>query len=542
ARGEATLPTIADAAGLATSSRAGWIAPALSPCLAAALGDPARRWQVHDARALRQRLARLELPPLPLEAERLQDVSLLAYLDDPTANSFELTALARRYGLGGEVEPADAGQRAALAAALAAHLRPRVEASLTWPVYRDLDLPLVGVLEAMEAHGVALDPVPLQALAVELDRRALECQEQVFELAGERFNLNSPQQLAHVLFEKMGLPAPPRRGKTRAFSTAQDVLEGLTGYPVVPPLLEYRQLSKLKSTYVDALPPLAGPDGRLRTHWNIAGSATGRLASSNPNLQNIPIRTELGRSIRAAFVAAPGYRLLAADYSQIELRLLAHLSQDPLLLAAYRQGQDIHALTAAEVFEVPPLLLTSEHRRRAKAVNFGIVYGLSAFGLARQLGIPQGEAARFIQRYFARYAGVQAWIQRSLAEARSRGWVATLHGRRRPIPNLESRNPTLRGFAERTAINSPLQGTAADLIKLAMIRLHPQLAALDARLLLQVHDELVLEAPVASIPALAALVRHEMEAVADLSVPLQVAIEAGPNWRDLEPLSTVPAA
>ncbi|MGH9417211.1 MAG: DNA polymerase I [Terriglobales bacterium] len=542
ARGEATLPTIADAAGLATSSRAGWIAPALSPCLAAALGDPARRWQVHDARALRQRLARLELPPLPLEAERLQDVSLLAYLDDPTASSFELTALARRYGLGGEVEPADAGQRAALAAALAAHLRPRVEASLTWPVYRDLDLPLVGVLEAMEAHGVALDPVPLQALAVELDRRALECQEQVFELAGERFNLNSPQQLAHVLFEKMGLPAPPRRGKTRAFSTAQDVLEGLTGYPVVPPLLEYRQLSKLKSTYVDALPPLAGPDGRLRTHWNIAGSATGRLASSNPNLQNIPIRTELGRSIRAAFVAAPGYRLLAADYSQIELRLLAHLSQDPLLLAAYRQGQDIHALTAAEVFEVPPLLLTSEHRRRAKAVNFGIVYGLSAFGLARQLGIPQGEAARFIQRYFARYAGVQAWIQRSLAEARSRGWVATLHGRRRPIPNLESRNPTLRGFAERTAINSPLQGTAADLIKLAMIRLHPQLAALDARLLLQVHDELVLEAPVASIPALAALVRHEMEAVADLSVPLQVAIEAGPNWRDLEPLSTVPAA
>ncbi|MGH9393132.1 MAG: DNA polymerase, partial [Terriglobales bacterium] len=417
-------------------------------------------------------------------------------------------------------------------------LRQRLAASAQEAVYADLDLPLVPVLESMEATGVRMDPAPLAALSLELERRCLARQEEVFALAGARFNLNSPQQLADVLFDKLGLPAPPRSGKSKARSTAQEVLEELSGYPVVPPILEFRQLAKLKSTYVDALPPLLRPDsGRLHTTFILTGSATGRLASINPNLQNIPIRTELGRQIRAAFVPDPGQVLLSADYSQIELRLLAHFSQDPLLLEAYRGDGDIHRLTAAEVFGVPPLMITDEHRRRAKAVNFGIVYGLSAFGLARQLGIPQAEAARFIKRYFERYAGVRAFIEQTLAAARSAGLVRTLSGRVRPIPNLDARNPALRGFAERTAINTPLQGTAADLIKLAMIRLHPRLPQLGARLLLQVHDELVFEVPAAQARALAALAREVMEGVAELAAPLRVEIGAGPNWRDLEPLA-----
>ena len=521
------------AAGLASESAAGLLDPELLPALAPALADPARHWRWHESKPLRAELRRRGLPLPELRADRVADVSLLAYLDDPTQSAYGHEAVARRLGL--PTAAGDAGQTACGIAAAAAALCPRIEASGQWPVYRDLDLPLVPVLEAMEAAGVKLDPAPLQALSLELERRCSLCQDQVFALAGERFNLNSPQQLAQVLFDKMGLPAPQRRGKTKVFSTAQDVLEDLAAFPVVKPILEYRQLAKLKSTYVDALPPLIRPStGRLHTTFVLAGSATGRLASTNPNLQNIPIRTEIGRQIRAAFVAEPGHRLLAADYSQIELRLLAHFSQDPLLLAAYRAGDDIHRLTAAEVFGVPPLMITDEHRRRAKAVNFGIVYGLSAFGLARQLGIPQAEAAKFIKLYFERYAGVKAYIARVLEEARGRGRVQTLFGRVRPIPNLDSRNPALRGFAERTAINTPLQGTAADLIKLAMIRVYPRLAPLQARLLLQVHDELVFEVPADRTAALAAVVRQEMEHVAELSVPLRVEIGEGLNWRDLE--------
>jgi DNA polymerase-1 len=264
------------------------------------------------------------------------------------------------------------------------------------------------------------------------------------------------------------------------------------------------------------------------------GTATGRLSSSNPNLQNIPIRTEMGRQIRAAFVAAPGHLLISADYSQIELRLLAHFSQDPLLLDAYRKGDDIHRLTAAEVFGVPPLMITDEHRRRAKAVNFGIVYGLSAFGLAKQLGIPQGEAAQFIKRYFERYAGVQRFIQETLEQARREEQVRTLFGRLRPIPDINARNANLRGFAERTAINTPLQGTAADLMKLAMIRVQERLRDRPARLILQVHDELVLEAPKEHAAEMAALLREEMANVHPLSVPLDVEVGIGPNWNEME--------
>jgi len=526
-----------DGAGLASSASAAALAPGAEIGLRAALGDPGQAWVFADAKALRARLRGAELPLPAFDSERISDLSLLAYLDDPTASSFGLEAILRRLDPAAPAQFGDAGQAAAAALAAAPRLRQRVAVSGQQSVYADLDFPLIPVLEAMEATGVRLDPAPLALLSRALERRCMDRQEEVFTLAGARFNLNSPQQLADILFTKMGLPAPARRGKTKSLSTAQDVLEELTEHPVIPPILEYRQLAKLKSTYVDALPPLLRPaTGRLHTNFVITGSATGRLASTNPNLQNIPIRTELGREIRAAFVPDPGHVLVSADYSQIELRLLAHLSGDPLLLDAYRRNEDIHRLTAAEVFGVPPLLISDEHRRRAKAVNFGIVYGLSAFGLARQLSIPQAEAAKFIKRYFERYAGVQDYIQRTLAEARREARVRTLFGRVRPIPNLDARNPTLRGFAERTAINTPLQGTAADLIKLAMIRLHPRLPALGARMLLQVHDELVFEVPQAQVPALAALARAEMEHVAELAIPLRVEIGAGPNWRDLESL------
>ena len=516
--------------GLAAGAVQWRVESAHQPRLAEALAQPGRHWQWHDSKAIRGDLRSLGLERPPLDPARIDDTSLLGYLADPTRASYAL-----------DPSPAatDAGHWAAVVAEAAAELGRRpgfaIAGAGLWRPFRELDLPLIPVLEAMEDTGVRLDPAPLAALSAELEQRCLACQEQVFTLAGMRFNLGSPQQLADVLYHRLGLPAPARRGKTKSLSTAVDVLEDLAAaHAIVPPILEYRQLSKLKSTYVDALPPLIrASTGRLHTTFTLAGSATGRLSSSNPNLQNIPIRSEVGRQIRAAFVPDPGRVLLAADYSQIELRLLAHFSQDARLLAAYQSDADIHRLTAAEVFGVPPLLVDDEHRRRAKAVNFGIVYGLSAFGLARQLGIPQSEAARFIQRYFERYAGVRTYVDRCLDQARRSGQVETLFGRVRPIPNLGARNAALRGFAERTAINSPLQGTAADLIKLAMIRLHPQLDALGAKLLLQVHDELLLEVPEESVEALAALVRREMEQAAELSVPLRVEIGVGPNWRDL---------
>jgi DNA polymerase-1 len=368
--------------------------------------------------------------------------------------------------------------------------------------------------------------------AVELERVG----ERIFELAGRRFNINSPKQLGEVLFTHMGLPAPTVRGKGKAISTAQDVLEQLAEAHEVPRLvLEFRHLSKLKSTYIDALPMQADKNSRVHTTFQAAATATGRLSSVNPNLQNIPIRTELGREIRAAFVASPGMQLLSADYSQIELRLLAHFSSDPLLVRAFANNEDIHAITASEVFGVPAESMDKETRNRAKAVNFGIVYGISPFGLATQLGIPQVEAKAYIDRYFARYEGVKAFIEKTLEAARREGSVRTMFGRMRPIPDIESRNPNQRGFAERTAINTPLQGTAADLIKLAMIALDRKLTEgrLRTRMVLQVHDELLFEVPSHETTEVEKLVREEMERVVTLSVPLIADLGFGPNWRDL---------
>lgn len=418
---------------------------------------------------------------------------------------------------------------------LAAQLRPLIEPGLR-KVYESIDLPLAPVLARMENCGISIATSELGSLSRKMDIEIQRLADEIFVLSGKPFNISSPQQLGKVLFEDLKLPAQGKTGKTKSYSTAADVLESLAAtYPIAAKVLEFRQLTKLKGTYVDALPQLISrEDGRLHTTFNPAGAATGRLSSANPNLQNIPIRTAMGREIRAAFVPEPGWTLVVADYSQIELRLLAHFSQDSVLLDAFRNNEDIHTRTAAEVFGVLPLEVTPDMRRNAKAVNFGIVYGQTAFGLASQLGIPRDEADRYIRGYFERYAGVKTWIERTIAEVREKGYTLTLHGRRRPIPDIQARNPNARSFAERTAVNTPLQGTAADLIKLAMIDVDRELRMrkMQTRLLLQVHDELVLEAPPEEVSDASALVKQRMEGVASLAVPLLAETGHGANWRD----------
>ncbi|HEX3094989.1 MAG TPA: DNA polymerase I, partial [Candidatus Angelobacter sp.] len=406
------------------------------------------------------------------------------------------------------------------------------------PLYEQIDLPLAPVLVRMEQAGVKIDRQMLGKLSIDLETQCSAKAREIHEKAGVTFNINSPKQLGDVLFNQLNLPKPVKYGKGKTISTAVDVLEELSETHEVPRLvLDYRQLSKLKSTYVDALPVLIdAATGRVHTTFNQTGTTTGRLSSTNPNLQNIPIRTELGREIRAAFIAEPGFSLLSADYSQIELRLLAHFSEDALLTEAFRRGDDIHALTASQVFGVPPMLIDAEHRRRAKAVNFGIVYGLSPFGLSQQLGIEQREAKKFIEAYFEKYAGVRRYIDRVLEETRREQSVKTLFGRSRPIPDINSKNANMRGFAERTAVNTPLQGTAADLIKIAMIQIDQELRSrrLKSRMLLQVHDELLFEVPADELDLMRQLVREKMESVHPLSVPLLVELGVGPNWRDVE--------
>ena len=403
-------------------------------------------------------------------------------------------------------------------------------------VYREIDLPFMPVLARIERNGVTIDSTVLRSLSGHMEKEIERLGAEVYRAAGQTFNVNSPQQLGKVLFDDLKLPGPPQRGKQKNYSTAADILEGLAEEHAIARLvLDYRQVAKLKNTYVDSLPLLIRSEtGRVHTTFNPAGAATGRLSSSNPNLQNIPIRTQLGREIRAAFVPRTGWKLVVADYSQIELRLLAHFSSDPVLTEAFRNGEDIHTRTAAEVMGVPPAEITADMRRAAKAVNFGIVYGLSAFGLANQLGIPRAQAETYIRGYFTRYAGVRTFIDATIAEVRRTGVTHTLHGRERPIPDINTRNPNARGFAERTAVNTPLQGTAADLIKLAMIRIDGRLVQekWQSAMLLQVHDELVFEAPPDEVESLRALVKHEMESVQALDVPLVVDTGTGDNWRD----------
>jgi DNA polymerase-1 len=464
------------------------------------------------------------------------DPMLYSYLLDPTWSSHRLADVAlRRFNLklGGDLpEAADITGR------IAASLRSEVEQAGLAKLYAEVDLPLVPVLARMEHAGVKIDTAALSQMSTELEREIAAKAKEIYEVAGLEFNVGSPKQLGDVLFNRMNLPKPVKYGKGRTISTAVDVLEELAdNHPIARMVLDYRQLTKLKSTYVDALPALIdSATGRLHTTFGQTGTATGRLSSANPNLQNIPIRTELGRGIRAAFIAEPGHVLLTADYSQIELRLLAHFSRDPLLVEAYRRGDDIHTLTASQVFGVPPLMITPDHRRQAKVVNFGIVYGLSAFGLSQQLGIEPSEAKQFIAAYFEKYSGVRTFIDKTLEEARREMKVKTLFGRVRPIPDINSKNANQRGFAERTAVNTPLQGTAADLIKIAMIRIDAALIehGMKSRMTLQVHDELVFEVPESEVEAMQPLVREHMEKVHALAVPLQVDMGVGANWRDLQ--------
>jgi DNA polymerase-1 len=501
----------------------------LTPELRALLEDASVPKQVHD---WKQALHTLKSESVTLRGA-VDDTMLLSYALNPTHATQALADVAARNGQAAPTTPA-AGALAVRAMTQA--LKAEVEKASVERVYREIDLPLAPVLFRMEEAGVRIDLGVLDGLskrfAVELERVG----EKIYGLAGRRFNINSPKQLGEVLFKELGLTAPAARGKSKSVSTAQDVLEALAEQHDAPRLvLEFRHLSKLKGTYIDALPALADAESRVHTTFQAAATATGRLSSINPNLQNIPIRTELGREIRAAFTSAPGTQLLSADYSQIELRLLAHFSQDPLLMRAYRNNEDIHTLTASEVFGEPAETMTKQTRNRAKAVNFGIVYGISAFGLAAQLGIPQQEARAYIDRYFARYEGVKAFIEMTLAETRRTGSVRTMFGRVRPIPDIESRNPNQRGFAERTAVNTPLQGTAADLIKLAMIALDRKLAErkLKTRMVLQVHDELLFEVPMEETAEVEELVRAEMEGVVALDVPLVADLGFGENWRDL---------
>ena len=459
-----------------------------------------------------------------------------SYLARPTTSKHDLAdVMFRQFNEpvgGGAGERADGLQR------LAPPLRKQVDEQKLDEVYGKIDLPVAGVLAEMERVGVRVDPQVLEKMSASMEKEVRRLEKEIWGLAGVEFNVNSPAQLAEILFDKLNLEPAAKRGKAKSRSTAADILEELGAkHPLPGKVIEFREFTKLKSTYVDALPKLIHPQtGRLHTSFNQTGTATGRLSSSDPNLQNIPIRTELGREIRAAFVAEKGKILLSADYSQIELRVMAHFSKDPVLVEAFRNGEDIHARTAQEVFGVGPMAQTAEHRRAAKAINFGIIYGLSAFGLAQQLGIEQKEAAKFIAAYFSRYRGVKEYLDTVLVQTRKSAETRTLFGRVRPIPEISSPQVQLRNFAERTALNSPLQGTAADLIKLAMIAIAKRLKAekLKAQMILQVHDELLFEAPPKEQKALETLVKKEMEGVYQLEVPLVVEIGVGPNWRDLD--------
>ena len=414
-----------------------------------------------------------------------------------------------------------------------AMMREIEQAGMT-PLYRDMEMPLADVLYDMECTGFSVDDAVLTAMKTEFEEKTASLAERIYVLAGERFNILSPKQLGVILFDQLGLAAQ-RKTKT-GYSTDADTLEKLTdAHPIVPLILEYRFLTKLTGTFLDGLlQKRSDADGRVRTQFNQCVTATGRISSTEPNLQNIPVRTEIGREIRKAFVASPGNVLVGADYSQIELRLLAHISGDENMIRAFQSGEDIHRITAGEVFSVPLGEVTQEMRSAAKAVNFGIVYGISDFGLARNLDIPVPRAKEYIRMYLARYPGVHAFMERSVADGKEKGYAVTMFKRRRALPELKSGNYNTRSFGERVAMNMPIQGSAADIIKLAMVRVHRQLReeGLRARLILQVHDELIVDTPTEEAARVETILRDCMEQVAALSVPLTADVHTGHSWYD----------
>lgn len=490
------------------------------------------------------------LDPLSIDPTRIFDTTVAAYLLDSVRSDFDDAYLADAYlhtalpaAVGEEGAGADAPSLAArgvvVARVVVEPLMRALEEQGAAGVFRDIEMPLVGVLAVMERTGMYVEPDRLAALSTELGAQIDELAARIRELAGdETFNISSPMQLSHILFDVMGLPTKGLKKTHRGYySTNARVLEELAhDHEIVRLILEYREKTKIKSTYLDTLGPLAREmrDARVHTTYNQTITATGRLSSSNPNLQNIPTRSALGHTVKTAFSVAPGSVFLAADYSQIELRLLAHLSADEHLVAAFNEGEDFHAETAARVFGVPVDEVTPQLRSRAKAVNFGIVYGQQAYGLSQSLDIPMGEAQSMIDAYFRAYPGVRTFLDRTVAEAKARGYAETMFGRRRPIPELKMRIPAQRSFGERTAMNHPMQGSAADIIKIAMNRVARRLRdeGFHARLILQVHDELDFECPKDEVEALSAMVREEMEGVVELKVPLIAEVSVGETWAD----------
>ncbi len=499
------------------------------------LSDPKRVRLAYDAKTelLLARGAGIEMKPPAFDA------LLAAYILQPSRASYPLDWLCEevlnlRLLEGDDRLPAEA------VALLQLHqpLRERLQADETLSVFTEIEMPLVPILAEMEWHGIRIDAPYLGELSARLQAQIAQIEREIHALAGEPFNVGSPKQLGAVLFEKLKLPVV-KKTKT-GYSTDADVLQTLLDqHPVIRKVIEYRELSKLRSTYAEALPKLVNPlTGRIHTKLNQTVTATGRLSSSEPNLQNIPIRTEVGREIRRAFIADPGYRLLSLDYSQIELRILAHMSNDPILMQAFERGEDIHTATAGILFGVAPDQVDREMRRKAKTVNYAVLYGMSDYGLSQELGISVSEARQIITHYFERFPQIKAFTQQILEEARAKGYVRTLLGRKRYLPELHSANRNERMAAERAAINMPFQGTAADIMKLAMIRVWNRLPDIEskARMLLQVHDELLLETPLNDVASVALAIAREMESASTLRVPLVVEAKVGDNWRDLTPV------
>jgi DNA polymerase-1 len=503
----------------------------------------AQAWVLHDSKKVLRDVVSLgwDTP------KQISDTMLSAYLLNPNQNDFGLSRLSVEHlqrklletpsGQTGLFDMPDGrvmAEEADVILQLARSLAPQLEANGLGELLREIEQPLVSVLTAMEKIGVKVDCAFLESMSEDVGITVDRLSTQIYELAGEEFNINSPKQLSQILFEKLQLPVIKKTRKAGHYATGVEVLETLAkDFEIASEILHYRELTKLKSTYLDALPQLVNPKtARIHTSYNQMVAATGRLSSSNPNLQNIPIKSDLGREIRKAFVAEEGCEILAADYSQIELRVMAHLSRDPVLLDAFRKGEDIHERTAREVFGSEAEKHPEAFRRHAKVVNFGIMYGLSAFGLSQSLKIERKEAQKFIDDYFIKYSGVKEWIETTLEQARETGVVRTLFGRIRPIPEIQSKNWNVRNFGERTAINAPIQGTAADLIKKAMITAHNQVLqqGLKSRLILQVHDELIFEVPEAEVEEMRTLVRENMENAAQLDIPLKVDLAVGNSW------------
>jgi len=527
-----TLAIFSAAAGAATLPVAGDDAHA-------AIGLAGRTVVAHDGKALVEWwLGWSATPPV------IEDTAVAAYLANPARATYKLDELCMEaFGEcpppspepGAEHLDAVLADRARWLVKFWTHIAAELDERALRAIYDDIERPLIPVLALMERHGIRVDPGRLEVFAKELERQVDNLTREIYAMAGEEFNIGSPKQLGQILFEKLKLPAL-RRTKT-GYSTDERVLTDLAaGHELPGKILEHRSLSKLKGTYADALPLLVNPrTGRIHTTFNQLVAATGRLSSQDPNLMNIPIRSELGKRIRAAFIPEDGWRFVAADYSQIELRILAHLSEEPAIIESFQRGEDIHTRTACEVFKIEPGAVTSLQRTIAKSANYAILYGVSAFGLSQATRIDQKEAQRYINAYFTTHPRVRAFIDRTLAEGRERGYVSTVLGRRRYLPDLLSQNPVVRGAAERMAMNAPVQGTASDMIKIAMVRVAAALRErkLRARMLLQVHDELLFEAPPEEVDAVTALAREIMESAMPLCVPVVVDVKVGKDWSEV---------